>query len=64
MKGKVKFFSEEKDFGFIISDEDDKEYFVHGTKVQDGILLSKDDKVEFTINESPKGLRAIDVKKI
>jgi len=61
--GKVKFFNETKGFGFIIEDETDKEFFVHITEVN-GDVLQEDDKVEFEIAESDKGLNAVEVSVI
>jgi len=61
--GKVKFFNETKGFGFIIEDETDKEFFVHITEVN-GDNLNEDDKVEFEIAESDKGLNAVEVNVI
>jgi CspA family cold shock protein len=61
--GKVKFFNETKGFGFIIEDETNKEFFVHITEVQ-GDVLQEDDKVEFEIAESDKGLNAVEVNVI
>jgi CspA family cold shock protein len=58
--GKVKFFNETKGFGFIIEDETDKEFFVHITEVN-GDLLNEDDRVEFEVVESDKGLNAVNV---
>ena len=60
VNGKVKFFNNTKNFGFI-EGEDGKDYFVHGSAVS-GMIRDGDD-VEFTGEESDKGLRAIDVKK-
>jgi cold shock protein len=61
--GKVKFFNETKGFGFIIEDETNKEFFVHITEVT-GDVLQEDDKVEFEIAESDKGLNAVEVNVI
>jgi CspA family cold shock protein len=61
--GKVKFFNETKGFGFIIEDDTNKEFFVHITEVN-GDLLNEDDRVEFEIAESDKGLNAVEVNVI
>lgn len=58
--GTVKFFNREKGFGFIIDDETGEEIFVHKTGLQEDIR--ENDKVEFTTEEGPKGLNAVDVK--
>jgi len=59
--GTVKFFNEEKGFGFIVSDEGGKDVFVHKSNVEGSIR--EDDKVEFEVEEGPRGLNAINVKR-
>ena len=59
MKGTVKFFNSEKEFGFITG-EDGKDYFVHKTGLQEGITIDKEDSVTF---EAEKGDRGIGVSK-
>jgi len=61
MKGKVKFFNEEKGYGFILGD-DDKEYFVHRSGVQEGVELNNDDPVEFELKETDRGMNAVEVR--
>ena len=61
-KGVVKWYSEEKGFGFIQSDTDGKEYFVHRTQVQDtGKMLDKGQRVEFEISNEARGPAAHNV---
>ena len=60
--GKVKFFNEAKGFGFIVSDTDSKEYFVHISGLVDRI--TEGDNVEFDLKEGKKGLNAVEVKVI
>lgn len=60
--GIIKFFNETKGYGFVKSDDDDKEYFVHATGLVDKI--KQNDKVTFDLQEGKKGVNAIDVKKI
>ena len=62
MKGTVKFFNGEKEFGFI-SGEDGKEYFVHKTGLEEGITIDKDDSVTFEAEKGDKGMKAVKVKK-
>lgn len=62
MKGKVKFFNREKEFGFIIGD-DGKDYFLHKSGLQTGVSIDKDDSVEFTAEKGDRGLKAIKVSK-
>ncbi|MBU0957289.1 MAG: cold shock domain-containing protein [Nanoarchaeota archaeon] len=62
MKGIVKFFSQEKEFGFIAAD-DGKEVFVHKSALDDGVTIDKDDKVTFDVEEGDRGPKAVNVKK-
>ena len=62
MSGEVKWFNNEKGYGFIdyITGED---IFVHYSAIkQDGYkTLSEGQRVEFDLIETPKGLQAINV---
>ena len=62
MSGQVKWFNNEKGYGFIdyITGED---IFVHYSAIkQDGYkTLSEGQRVEFDLIETPKGLQAINV---
>ncbi|MGC8749671.1 MULTISPECIES: cold-shock protein [Hydrotalea] len=60
--GTVKFFNEEKGFGFIKHDDSNKETFVHANGLIDQIEAN--DKVEFDVQEGRKGLNAVNVKRI
>jgi CspA family cold shock protein len=64
-KGKVKWFSNQKGFGFITSEEG-KDVFVHFSSIQgDGYkTLTEGDSVEFEITEGAKGSQASNVTKI
>ncbi|MDW3210850.1 MAG: cold shock domain-containing protein [Reichenbachiella sp.] len=59
-QGKVKFFNESKGYGFIVDDEDSKEYFVHISGLIDQV--KEGDAVTFDLKEGKKGLNAVDVK--
>jgi CspA family cold shock protein len=63
-KGRVKWFNEQKGFGFI-SQENGEDLFVHFSSIkQDGFkVLLEGDEVEFEIAPGKKGLQAIDVVK-
>jgi CspA family cold shock protein len=63
MKGKVKFFNEAKGYGFIASDEDGKEYFVHQTGLNPGVLLRENDDVTFDVAEGDRGPKAVNVSR-
>jgi len=62
MKGKVKFFNEIKEFGFITG-EDGKDYFMHKTALNEDASLNKDDSVVFEVEKSDRGLKAVKVSK-
>lgn len=62
MKGTVKFFNSTKGFGFI-SGEDGKEYFVHSSGLQAGVMIDQDDSVTFESEQGDKGLKAVKVAK-
>ena len=63
MKGKVKWFNNEKGYGFI-EYTDNEDIFVHYSAIrQDGYKsLSEGQIVEFKLLETDKGLQALDVK--
>ena len=62
MQGKIKWFSEKRGFGFIESEG--KDFFVHKSAIQKNLKLEKGDKVVFEVQESPKGAKAVKVRKI
>lgn len=62
-EGKVKFFNQRKNFGFITGD-DDKDYFVHSSGLADGIYLREGDKVSFEVTEGERGPKAEKVELI
>jgi CspA family cold shock protein len=62
--GTVKFFNSEKGWGFIASDEGGDELFVHYKNIQGNGFrtLEQGQKVEFTSEQTDRGLQAKDVK--
>lgn len=60
-QGVVKFFNEQKGFGFIKDNESGKEYFVHETGLKEKIR--EGDSVSFDLQEGKKGLNAVNVKR-
>ena len=58
--GTVKFFNNSKGFGFITPEEGGKDVFVHVNGLVDEI--NEGDKVSYDVEESPKGLNAVNVK--
>jgi len=63
--GTVKWFNSSKGFGFI-SREEGNDVFVHYKAIAgEGFkTLDEGDKVEFEVEEGPKGLQATNVSKI
>ncbi len=59
-KGTVKFFNRTKAFGFITPEDGGKDVFVH----QNGLIdeISEGDTVTYEVEESQKGLNAVNVK--
>ena len=63
-KGRVKWFSDRKGFGFI-EVEGAKDVFVHRTAIQgEGFILKEGDEVEFEITQGPKGPNATNVRMV
>ena len=56
----------DRGFGFIESDELDKEVFFHSTEVQGCAFedLKEGDKVTFEAKEGDKGMNAVNVTKV
>lgn len=63
--GKVKWFNNEKGFGFIQGNDQKEDIFVHYSAIQnEGYrTLKEGDEVEFELKEGDKGLQAINVVK-
>ncbi len=64
-QGTVKWFSNQKGYGFITQD-DGKDIFVHYSAIQgDGFkTLEEGQRVEFEITQGPKGEQATNVSRI
>jgi cold shock protein len=63
--GTVKWFNSEKGYGFI-SQETGPDVFVHFSAIEGNGYrnLEENEKVEFEVNQGPKGLQAANVKRL
>ena len=61
--GSVKWFSDQKGYGFLVVEGGDKEVFVHHSAIQmEGFrTLEEGDRVQFEIVESERGPQAASV---
>ena len=63
--GKVKWFSDQKGFGFLEREGGDDVFVHHSAIVSEGFrTLAEGDKVEFDIEQGQKGPAAANVRKI
>ena len=64
-KGTVRWFNNQKGYGFI-KDENDNDIFVHftGLNMEGFKTLSEGEEVEFDVVESEKGPQAVNVTRI
>ena len=64
--GTVKWFNSEKGFGFISQDDGGPDVFVHFSAIEGSGYrnLEENERVEFEVNQGPKGLQASNVRRI
>ena len=66
MQGKVKWFNDQKGFGFITPDDGTPDVFVHHTAIQSNGFrsLSENQAVQFDLLQTDKGPKAANVQKL
>ena len=64
--GTVKWFNDQKGFGFIAPENGGKDVFVHQSAIMaDGFRsLNEGDRVQFSVEDGPKGPAAANVQKV
>ena len=58
-EGKVKFFNNDKGYGFITPSDSSQDIFVHSTGLVDEI--NEDDHVQYQTEEGKRGMNAVNV---
>ncbi len=65
IRGRVKWFNDQKGYGFISRDDGPDVFVHHAEIVSDGFRsLAEGDEVEFQVTQGEKGPKAVQVKKV
>jgi len=66
VRGTVKWFNEDKGYGFIAREDGGDDVFLHYSALdQDGFkTVDEDAELEFEVEEGPKGPKAVDVREL
>ena len=65
MNGTIKMFNKEKGFGFIHAEDGNDVFFHYSSLVMDGFkTVEQGDAVQFDLEQSDRGLRAANIKKL
>jgi len=62
LEGVVKNWMDGRGYGFIEVEDSDEDVFVHHSELKDTYALRRGQKVEFEVESTYKGPRAVDVK--
>ena len=64
--GKVKWFNDQKGFGFISSEADNRDVFVHHSVIEGSGFktLQENETVEYDAEDGPKGMKATKVRRM
>jgi CspA family cold shock protein len=63
MNGKIKWYNARKGYGFIES-EDGKDIFLHRSSIPAGVFLKEGDDIEYELEDTERGPKAINIKKL
>ncbi|MGB2578265.1 CspA family cold shock protein [Elusimicrobium simillimum] len=65
-QGKIKWFNDQKGYGFVTPEDGSADLFVHYQEIQgEGFkTLAEGQSVEFDVAQSEKGPKAVNVRKI